>query len=57
MTKRNHDRKPENTNISISIPADLVKEIDRMAVQQHRSRSNWITVVIDQKLHKPRTAA
>ena len=49
---RSHSRRPENTNISISLPKELVKKLDRISEQQHRSRSNMITVLLKEALKK-----
>ena len=49
---RSHDRRPENTNISVSLPKDLVNKLDEASIREHRSRSNMITVLLKEALEK-----
>ena len=54
MTTRNHDRKIENTNISISLPRSILIELDHIAEGERRSRSNLITILLDRELKQVR---
>ncbi|WP_309382013.1 CopG family ribbon-helix-helix protein [Cerasicoccus frondis] len=44
-TKTN--RAPGKTQISISLPQDLVKKIDKLAATENRNRSNFIATALD----------
>lgn len=46
MSQKNnstHGRAPGKTQISISLPAALVAKIDRLAEEENRNRSNFIS--------------
>lgn len=45
--KTAHNRAPGKTQISISLPADLVEKIDRLAAAENRNRSNYIMNVLE----------
>lgn len=49
---RSHDRRPENTNISVSLPKNLVIKLDKISTQEQRSRSNMIAVLLKEALAK-----
>jgi len=49
---RSHDRRPENTNISVSLPKELVKKVDEISNKEQRSRSNMISVLLQDALKK-----
>jgi metal-responsive CopG/Arc/MetJ family transcriptional regulator len=40
--ERSHDRAKGQTQISLSLPAELVADIDALAKADDRSRSSWI---------------
>lgn len=42
----NNGRAKGQAQISITIPSDLVKQIDRLAELEHRNRSNFIENVL-----------
>lgn len=41
--KRKTKAKADKTQISISLPEDLVKRVDEMAEKENRNRSNFIS--------------
>lgn len=45
--KKSHDRAPGMTQVSISIPQELVEKVDRLAKLERRSRSNYIVKVLE----------
>lgn len=45
--KQTHGRAPGKTQISISLPADLVGRIDRLADEENRNRSNYIATHLE----------
>jgi metal-responsive CopG/Arc/MetJ family transcriptional regulator len=47
MAKKSTSRAPGKTQISISLPADLVGKIDRMADVENRNRSNFIATHLE----------
>lgn len=49
---RSHDRRPENTNISVSLPKELVEKLDAISFREQRSRSNMIAVLLKEALEK-----
>ena len=51
---KSHDRRPENTNISVSLPKELVKKLDEVSTHQQRSRSNMIAVLLKEALKNNR---
>ena len=53
MNAKSYRRAPGQTKISVSIPIETVKRLDQRAEQEHRSRSNLITVLLDNKLGPP----
>ena len=44
--KKSHGRAPGMTQISISLPVELVNKVDRLAEKYRRSRSNFIAEVL-----------
>ncbi len=46
-SKINHGRAPGKTQISISLPQDLVAQIDRLAELENRNRSNFIATHLE----------
>lgn len=42
-----HGRAPGKTQISISLPLDLVSKIDVMAESENRNRSNYIATCLE----------
>ena len=46
VKKINHDRRPENCKISISLPTDLRDAVKRIADRQNRKLSNMIQVML-----------
>ncbi|MGF1453678.1 MAG: ribbon-helix-helix protein, CopG family [Opitutales bacterium] len=46
-TKKTTD--PRRTQISISVPEDLIREIDALAKAENRNRSNYICNVLLEK--------
>ncbi|WP_309382990.1 CopG family ribbon-helix-helix protein [Cerasicoccus frondis] len=40
-------RAPGKTQISISLPADLIDRIDKLAALENRNRSNFIATALD----------
>ena len=49
---RSHVRRLENTNISVSLPKELVKKVDEISNKEQRSRSNMIAVLLQDALKK-----
>lgn len=47
-TTSNHGRAPGKTQISISLPEDLVNKIDKIADVENRNRSNFIATHLEQ---------
>lgn len=45
--KQTHGRAPGKTQISISLPQDLVEKIDRLAATENRNRSNFIATHLE----------
>lgn len=45
--KPNHGRAPGKTQISISLPQDLVAKIDMLAADENRNRSNFIATHLE----------
>lgn len=45
--KPNHGRAPGKTQISISLPQNLVERIDQMAETENRNRSNFIATHLE----------
>ncbi|WP_309384501.1 ribbon-helix-helix domain-containing protein [Cerasicoccus frondis] len=45
--KQTHGRAPGKTQISISLPEDLVGKIDRLAATENRNRSNFIATHLE----------
>jgi len=45
--KQTHGRAPGKTQISISLPQELVDKIDRLAATQNRNRSNFIATHLE----------
>ena len=45
--KENHGRAPGKTQISISLPQDLVEKIDQLADAENRNRSNFIATHLE----------
>jgi len=45
--KLTHGRAPGKTQISISLPQDLVEKIDRLAAAENRNRSNFIATHLE----------
>jgi metal-responsive CopG/Arc/MetJ family transcriptional regulator len=45
--KLNHGRAPGKTQISISLPQDLVAKIDELADAENRNRSNFIATHLE----------
>jgi hypothetical protein len=43
-------RAPGQTQISISMPKSIVDEIDALAAEDRRTRSNWIVSVIEKRI-------
>lgn len=43
-----HGRAPGKTQISISLPQDLVEKIDKLAEGENRNRSNFIATTLEQ---------
>lgn len=54
--EKKHTRAPGMTQISISLPVDLVDKVDRLADAESRSRSNYIAWVLD-RLPEPSVKA
>jgi metal-responsive CopG/Arc/MetJ family transcriptional regulator len=48
MKDKNHDRAPDKTAISVSMPKALKAEIKRAAKHENRSVSNFITHYLEQ---------
>lgn len=46
--KSNHGRAPGKTQISISLPEDLVSKIDKLAEVENRNRSNFIATHLEE---------
>lgn len=46
--KTMHGRAPGKTQISISLPQDLVAKIDQLAEADNRNRSNFISTVLEE---------
>lgn len=42
-----HQRAPGKTQISISLPEDLVSKIDKLAAADNRNRSNFIATALE----------
>lgn len=42
-----HQRAPGKTQISISLPEDLVSKIDKLAAADNRNRSNYIATALE----------
>ena len=51
MKKYTPIRSPDTTQISITLPTELLKELDEAAFAQDRNRSNLITVILKATLH------
>lgn len=47
VKKAAHGRAAGKTQISISLPQDLVEKIDVLAAAENRNRSNYITTVLE----------
>jgi metal-responsive CopG/Arc/MetJ family transcriptional regulator len=45
--KKSHARAPGMTQISISLPEDLVEKIDKLAASDNRNRSNFISTYLE----------
>ncbi|MEM9226730.1 MAG: ribbon-helix-helix domain-containing protein [Verrucomicrobiota bacterium] len=45
--KPNHGRAPGKTQISISLPQNLVEKIDKLADEENRNRSNFIATHLE----------
>tara|TARA_B100000941_G_C28411290_1_gene503597 strand:+ start:356 stop:568 length:213 start_codon:yes stop_codon:yes gene_type:complete len=45
--KQNHGRAPGKTQISISLPQNLVERIDKLADEENRNRSNFIATHLE----------
>lgn len=45
--KQNHGRAPGKTQISISLPLNLVEKIDELADLENRNRSNFIATHLE----------
>jgi hypothetical protein len=45
--KQNHGRAPGKTQISISLPQNLVERIDKLAEEENRNRSNFIATHLE----------
>lgn len=45
--QKHHNRAPGKTQISISLPTDLVDRIDELARADNRNRSNFIATQLD----------
>jgi len=45
--KNTPKRAPGKTQISISLPADLIERIDKLAAAENRNRSNFIATALD----------
>lgn len=43
-------RAAAQTQISVSLPRRLLENIDALAAEDHRTRSNWIVAVIERKV-------
>lgn len=46
--KQTHGRAPGKTQISISLPQDLVEKIDQLAATENRNRSNFIATHLEE---------
>ncbi|MBC2594907.1 ribbon-helix-helix protein, CopG family [Ruficoccus amylovorans] len=45
--KQTHGRAPGKTQISISLPENLVERIDKLAEEENRNRSNFIATHLE----------
>lgn len=58
MTKpTTHFRGPDSTQISISMPTELLEAVNALAKKEQRPRSNWITVVLTKAVEAAEAAA
>lgn len=48
--KKNHGRAEDQTQISLSLPKNLLDKISRLAEASERSRSNWIVWALKRKI-------
>ncbi|WP_309400213.1 ribbon-helix-helix domain-containing protein [Cerasicoccus maritimus] len=46
-TNKNNGRAPGKTQISISLPQELIDRIDAAAAAENRNRSNFIATALD----------
>lgn len=56
-TYRDPTRAATADQISITIPVDMLARIDEQAKKEHRNRSNFITVLLEQALSENDKAA
>ena len=55
--KKTYSRAPGMTQISISLPQDLVAQIDKLAEAENRNRSNYIATQLTRFYDELRTKA
>ena len=51
--RKNHDRAPGQTKISISIGDALLKQFDARAAAEYRTRSNMVRCIVSEGLGMP----
>lgn len=47
MKKKSHERAPDQTQITLSLPRSLKKTLTEFARADRRSRSNWIVLELE----------
>jgi metal-responsive CopG/Arc/MetJ family transcriptional regulator len=56
-TQRSHARAPGMTQITVSLPSDLVTRVDAVAGAENRTRSNFIATQLEALAEQRKAAA
>lgn len=52
---RNHGRAPDKTQISLALPLSLLKQIEKIAIQDQRNRNNCIVKLLTDAVSEYKT--